>query len=225
MTLRPSILLILLISSTCAAAYAPASKAQISDAETSGLQTVGPLPLTYRDAQARLLQRSDAIEASDADVRSREAQENAVRTLRLPTVEFEGQMMRYQKTLYLPLGPLADVAQDYAISDPLQFQMERDSTRPIITATVPLYSGGRIPAAQAAAEAQLGQSRAERQIVVDNALLQMTELYFGQQLLTRVRDRPPRRPGGPRTPPGRCDDSGARRVHQSRPAPAGGGGA
>lgn len=188
MTLRPSILLVLLISSTCAAAYASASKAQISDAKTSGLQTVGPLPLTYRDAQARLLQRSDAIEASDADVRSREAQENAVRTLRLPTVEFEGQMMRYQKTLYLPLGPLADVAQDYAISDPLQFQMERDSTRPIVTATVPLYSGGRIPAAQAAAEAQLGQSRAERQIVVDNALLQMTELYFGQQLLTRVRD-------------------------------------
>ncbi|WP_292223111.1 TolC family protein [Brevundimonas sp.] len=141
MTLRPSILLVLLISSTCAAAYAPASKAQISDAKTSGLQTVGPLPLTYRDAQARLLQRSDAIEASDADVRSREAQENAVRTLRLPTVEFEGQMMRYQKTLYLPLGPLADVAQDYAISDPLQFQMERDSTRPIVTATVPLYSG------------------------------------------------------------------------------------
>ena len=59
MTLRPSILLVLLISSTCAAAYAPASKAQISDAKTSGLQTVGPLPLTYRDAQARLLQRSD----------------------------------------------------------------------------------------------------------------------------------------------------------------------
>ena len=166
----------------------PHPRPQISDAKTSGLQTVGPLPLTYRDAQARLLQRSDAIEASDADVRSREAQENAVRTLRLPTVEFEGQMMRYQKTLYLPLGPLADVAQDYAISDPLQFQMERDSTRPIVTATVPLYSGGRIPAAQAAAEAQLGQSRAERQIVVDNALLQMTELYFGQQLLTRVRD-------------------------------------
>ncbi|WP_206517694.1 TolC family protein [Sphingobium algorifonticola] len=57
-----------------------------------------------------------------------------------------------------------------------------------MTATLPLYSGGQISAAQSGSVAQLGQSRAERQIVIDNALLQMTQLYFGQQLLTRVRD-------------------------------------
>ena len=151
-------------------------------------QSTATASLDYREAQARLLQRSDAIQGSNADVRSKEAQVGSTRTLARPTVDFEGQIIRYRKSLYLPLGSLAPVAQDYGISDPLHFEAERTSTRPIVTATLPLYSGGQIPAARAGAAAQLGQSRAERQIVIDNALLQMTQLYFGQQLLTRVRD-------------------------------------
>ncbi|WP_303699809.1 TolC family protein [Brevundimonas naejangsanensis] len=151
-------------------------------------QSFDATPLDYREAQARLLQRSDAVAAADADVRSKEAQEDATRTLRTPTVEFEAQHIRYEKTLFLPLGPLADVAQDYAINDPLRFRMERGSTRPIVTATMPIYSGGQIPAVQAAAAAQVSQSRAERETAVDDALLQMSQLYFGQQLLAQVRD-------------------------------------
>ena len=173
MTLRCSMLVAALATAVCQGAQA---------------QTIDRLDLDYRSAQARLLERSDAIQGADADVRSKEAQKGSTSTLRRPTVEFEGQMIRYQKTLYLPLGPLADVAQDYSISDPLRFEIERTSTRPIVTATLPLYSGGQIPAAQAGAAAQLGQSRAERQIVIDNGLLQMTQFYFGQQLLERVRD-------------------------------------
>ena len=173
MTLRCSMLVAALATAVCQGAQA---------------QTIDRLDLDYRSAQARLLERSDAIQGADADVRSKEAQKGSTSTLRRPTVEFEGQMIRYQKTLYLPLGPLADVAQDYAIYDPLRFEIERTSTRPIVTATLPLYSGGQIPAAQAGAAAQLGQSRAERQIVIDNGLLQMTQFYFGQQLLERVRD-------------------------------------
>ncbi|WP_292964721.1 TolC family protein [Novosphingobium sp. UBA1939] len=173
MDLRRRFLIALLTATSSTAAFA---------------QSIGSIPLDYREAQAILLEKSDAIQGSDADVRSKEAQAGSTRTLGRPTVEFEGQMVRYQKSLYLPLGPLADVAQDYAISDPLRFEIERTSTRPIVTATLPLYSGGQISAAQSGSVAQLGQSRAERKIVIDNALLQMTQLYFGQQLLTRVRD-------------------------------------
>ena len=105
MTLRCSMLVAALATAVCQGAQA---------------QTIDRLPLDYRSAQARLLERSDAIRGADADVRSKEAQEASTSTLRRPTVEFEGQMIRYQKTLYLPLGPLADVAQDYAIYDPLR---------------------------------------------------------------------------------------------------------
>ena len=115
MTLRCSMLVAALATAVCQGAQA---------------QTIDRLDLDYRSAQARLLERSDAIQGADADVRSKEAQKGSTSTLRRPTVEFEGQMIRYQKTLYLPLGPLADVAQDYAIYDPLRFEIERTSTRP-----------------------------------------------------------------------------------------------
>lgn len=142
--------------------------------------------LDYQSARSRLIARSDAIHASDANVRSHEAKEGATRTLRRPTVEAEAQFIKYQKTLYLPLGPLASVAQDYDISDPLRFRMKRSSTRPIVTATLPIYTGGEIGAVQSGAKAQLAQSQAEQQITVDDVTLQMTQLYFGQQLLAQA---------------------------------------
>lgn len=61
----------------CAAAVATPALAQDAD----------PAALDYGAAQARLLQRSDAIAASDANVRSKEAQEGATRTLTRPDVD------------------------------------------------------------------------------------------------------------------------------------------
>ncbi len=149
-------------------------------------QDTPSIPLDYRAAQARLVERSDAIAAQDANVRSREAQEGATRTLHRPDVDFEAQLLDYQKTLYLPLGSLAPVAQSFGITDPLRFQQERTSTRPIVTATLPIYAGGQISATQAGARAQVAQARADRAIAVEDQLLTLTQAYFGQQLAERA---------------------------------------
>lgn len=149
-------------------------------------QTAQPLELDYRSAQERLLQRSDAIEASAANLRGKEAQEGATRTLGRPDVDVEAQLLEYQKTLYLPLGSLAPVAESFGIRDPLKFQQERTATRPIVTATLPLYAGGQISGTQAGARAQVAQARADRDIAVENALLQLVQAYYGQQLAERA---------------------------------------
>lgn len=57
-------------------------------------QTSEPLGLDYRSAQDRLLQRSDAIEAAAANLRGKEAQEGATRTLGRPDVDVEGAAAR-----------------------------------------------------------------------------------------------------------------------------------
>ncbi|WCM28552.1 TolC family protein [Sphingomonas sp. QA11] len=142
--------------------------------------------MDYRSAQDRLLQRSDAIEASAANLRGKEAQEGATRTLGRPDVDVEAQLLEYQKTLYLPLGSLAPVAESFGIRDPLKFQQERTSTRPIVTATLPLYAGGQISGTQAGARAQVAQARADRDIAVDNAVVQLVQAYYGQQLAERA---------------------------------------
>ena len=149
-------------------------------------QAPEPLALDYRSAQDRLLQRSDAIEASAANLRGKEAQEGATRTLGRPDVDIEAQLLEYQKTLYLPLGSLAPVAESFGIRDPLKFQQERTSTRPIVTATLPLYAGGQISGTQAGARAQVAQARADRDIAVDNAVVQLVQAYYGQQLAERA---------------------------------------
>ncbi|MBL7466301.1 TolC family protein, partial [Escherichia coli] len=83
------------------------------------------------------------IEAAAANLRGKEAQEGATRTLGRPDVDVEAQLLEYQKTLYLPLGSLAPVAESFGIRDPLKFRQERTSTRPIVTATLPFYTGGQ----------------------------------------------------------------------------------
>ncbi len=149
-------------------------------------QTADPVGLDYAAAQERLLQRSDAIEAAAANLRSKEAQEGATRTLGRPDVDAEAQLLQYQKTLYLPLGSLAPVAQAFGIPDPLKFREQRTSTRPIVTATLPLYAGGQISGTKAGARAMVAQARADRDIAVDNAIVQLVQAYYGQQLAERA---------------------------------------
>ncbi|PCG14252.1 MAG: TolC family protein [Sphingomonas sp.] len=149
-------------------------------------QDVLPLPLDYGAAQERLLHRSDAIEASAANIRSKEAQEGATRTLGRPDIDIEAQLLEYQKTLYLPLGSLAPVAEAFGIPDPLKFRQERTSTRPIVTATLPIYAGGQISGTQAGARAQVAQAKADRDIAIDDALVQLVRAYYGQQLAERA---------------------------------------
>src|SRR5690606_23977669 len=53
---------------------------------------------------------------------------------------------------------------------------------PILTTVLPLYSGGQIPAAQSAAAAAVRQATAERDLESQSQMLQLVQLYFGQQL-------------------------------------------
>ncbi|MGB3320662.1 MAG: TolC family protein [Sphingopyxis granuli] len=146
----------------------------------------GSIPLDYRAAQQRLFERSDAIAASEANVRGKEAQAGATSTLGRPELDFEAQLLDYQKTLYLPLGSLAPLAQPFGIEDPMRFRRRETAVRPIATATVPFYSGGQIAGVKAGARAQLDQARAERRGSVDRALLQLAQAYYGQQLAERA---------------------------------------
>lgn len=149
-------------------------------------QDAPPLPLDYGAAQERLLHRSDAIEASAGNLRGKEAQEGATRTLGRPDVDIEAQLLQYQKSLYLPLGSLAPVAEAFGLRDPLTFRQERTSARPIITATLPIYAGGQISGTQAGARAQVAQAKADHDIAIDNAIVQLVQAYYGQQLAERA---------------------------------------
>lgn len=144
------------------------------------------LPLSYGDAQARLLDQSDAIDAADAAVRAAEARLEATRTLGRPEVDIEAQVLDFQKTLYLPLGSLEPVANSFGINDPLRFRIRRFVSRPIVTATVPIYSGGRMGAAKTQATSNVAIEFANRDEASQQALAQLARAYFGRQLAAQA---------------------------------------
>lgn len=145
-----------------------------------------PLALSYAAAQLRFLDRSDAIHAADAGLRAAEARREATRTLGRPDVDIEAQVLDFQKTLYLPLGSLAPVAGSFGIADPLVFRVRRFVSRPIVTATVPLYAGGRMDAARAGAASQVEIAKAARDDAAYQGLAQLAQAYFGRQLAAQA---------------------------------------
>ncbi len=146
------------------------------------------LALTYADAQARFLENSDSLKAADAGVRAAEERRDAVRTLGRPDVDVEAQVLDFQKTLYLPLGSLAPVAGAFGIADPLVFRVRRFVSRPIVTATVPIYAGGRMDAARAGAASRVAIEEAARDDAASQGLAQLARTYFGYQLAAQALD-------------------------------------
>ena len=142
--------------------------------------------MDYNAAELKFLERSDAIAAASDKVNAMQAQERSTRHLHRPDIDFEFQLLEYQKTLYLPLGSLSPLIKDYGIPDPLVFRKEMSSTRPIFSATLPIYTGGEIAAAKDGARAQVDGARAEQNLTVEDGLHQLVSAYFGQQLAERV---------------------------------------
>ena len=164
-----------------AAAAPPASRAAQATAWPADAPA-DAIALDFAQARQRLLQVSDALAAADANVRGKGELSQATRSLRLPDLSVEVRRMELQKTLTLPLGSLAPVAEDYSIESPLKFVDRKWYTRPVLTATMPLYSGGQIPAAQQAAAAAERQAAAERDGQAQSLATQLVQAYFGQQL-------------------------------------------
>ncbi|WP_172438943.1 TolC family protein [Porphyrobacter sp. TH134] len=144
------------------------------------------MALSYAEAQARFLDRSDAIDAADAAVRAAEARRDATRTLGRPEVEVEAQVLDFQKTLFLPLGSLEPVANAFGIADPLRFRIRRFVSRPIVTATVPIYAGGQMAAARAGAASRVAIEEASREEASEQGLAQLARTYFGRQLAAQA---------------------------------------
>lgn len=162
-----------------------------STAAVAGQATPPPTEraeLTYEAAQQRFFEQSDALDAADAGVRAAALRYQATRTIGRPEVEVEAQVLDFQKTLFLPLGPLANVGAAFGLDDPLQFRIRELVSRPIITATMPIYAGGQMDAARSAAASKLAIEEAGRSDTTAQGLAQLARAYFGQQLAVEARN-------------------------------------
>lgn len=73
-----------------------------------------------------------------------------------------------------------------AIPDSLNFQTRDTVFRPSVTAAMPLYTGGAIPAVQRGAAAGVALARAKQAGAQSLSEVRLTQAYFGQQLATAL---------------------------------------
>ena len=149
-------------------------------------ETPAPVELTFEQAHARLEQVSDALAAADANLRGKQDLADASRRMRLPELSLEARYMEFQKTLELPPGSLAPVAEAFGIDSPLRFRQRDWRMRPMVTAVLPLYTGGQIPAARGAAAAAVREADAERAQQAQRLVSELVEAYFGLRLAGQV---------------------------------------
>ncbi|MCD9005009.1 TolC family protein [Luteimonas sp. XNQY3] len=143
----------------------------------------GQVPaLSFGEAKGQLEAVSDALAAASAGVRRQQDLQDATAYLRLPEITGELRRMEFQKTLYIPLGELGPIAGEFGLPDPLPIGIQDWRTRPTVTAVLPLYTGGAIPAAQHAAAAATGQADAQREGQRQSLAVQLVQAYYGQQL-------------------------------------------
>ena len=75
-----------------------------------------------------------------------------------------------------------------AIPNTLEFQTRDTVFRPAITAAMPLYTGGAIPAIQRAAQGGVAMAEGRRAQVIDLARINLIRAYFGQQAAAGLRE-------------------------------------
>lgn len=138
--------------------------------------------LSFESARLRLLEVSDALAASEANVAGKRDLQQASRSLRLPDIALDVREMKFQKSLDVDLGPLAPALAPFGVPATLHASASDWRLRPSLTASMPIYTGGQISAAQRAAKAAVRQAEAEHDDERQTQTMQLVQTYFGQQL-------------------------------------------
>jgi outer membrane protein TolC len=148
--------------------------------------------LTFSAAHERVLQVSDQLAASDAAVRNQQRQAQSLSWLGGPQIDFEVKEIELQKTVDLPLGDLNAFlsqlpdAPTEPLPDEISLRDRGDHFRPQLSATLPLYTGGKIAATQDVAAAGVKQAEAEVRQQQETLSVTVVKAYFGCALAERV---------------------------------------
>lgn len=158
--------------------------------------------LTFEDATHLLLSRSDALAGAQAALDSQNHRAASLDYLDYPRVDIEAKALESEKTLRLNLEgvkstasgilPLLNSVTGPAIASGLPnstvMGVHNSGLQSNITATLPLYTGGKIDATQKAAKAGVRQAGAELTLTEQTLRTQLAQIYFLYQLAVRVRD-------------------------------------
>lgn len=153
------------------------------------LPAEGPPPLAFPEALAAARGRNESLLAARTEVRQREEERKAAKGLYFPTVSFVPVYTHLDDTILLDLDPIRDVMLRLhpqvpaSLVPPFEETLfKQDMLRLPLTARWPLFTGGRIRAANRAAEARVRDAEAQTRQAEEGVLRSLVRAYFGLRL-------------------------------------------
>jgi outer membrane protein TolC len=148
-----------------------------------------PPPLSFGDALSAARGQNESILAARAEVRQREEERKAAKGLYFPTLSFAPIYTHLNDDILLDLNPIRDVILKLhptvppSLVPPFQETLfKQDELRLPLTARWPLFTGGRIGAANRAAEARTRDAEAQTRQAEEGVLRSLVRAYFGLRL-------------------------------------------
>ena len=132
--------------------------------------------LSFEAARTALIAKSDKLKAAEANINRQEFEVKAVETLGFPELTLNATQVYGRKNFDLSALPIGISNYDYNFDGP----------RSSLLMAWPIYTGGKISAAQKLREAELTGAKAELVEAEERLDLQLVARYFGLRLATTV---------------------------------------
>ncbi len=151
-------------------------------------------PLSYNQAKQILRQQSDAIQASQLEIDSKQSAVESLEGLNYPTLSIEAGVLAYGLDRDLNIDPLREAAGDLIpgaeqfIRSSVNFDFGDTNPQAALISTWTLYSGNRISAAQRAANAMVTEAKALREATLEEQEKLLATVYFGHLLAKNLLD-------------------------------------
>ena len=151
-------------------------------------------PIAFGDALRQMHDHHESLQALDKERQQREQEKAATRSLYFPKVDANATYTRIDAPIEIDLSPIRQVilmlhpqvpsSRVPAFTDRVQ---ENHFWLADVTATWPIFTGGKITAANRAADAQVDDIQAQKRLVEESLSSELVKRYFGLRLAMNAR--------------------------------------
>jgi len=151
--------------------------------------------ITFPDALARLAAANESMQAAEAGVGARREERESALGLYYPRIDANARYTRIDSPLVMDLNPIRDVILQLHPNVPsalvpsfVETIQKEKFFLADLTVSWPLFTGGKITAANRAAEARVKDAEAESGATREQLTVELARRYFGLRLALRARD-------------------------------------
>ncbi|SQD79094.1 TolC family protein [Moritella yayanosii] len=136
----------------------------------------------FSEAWYQVAQKNDALQAKKEQVKYAQALQNAAKSLYLPNVDITGSYTHFDKPIEIDTSAIS-AALPFPNGIPLTNQNFVHSSLNVL---LPVYTGGRITAAQDIRQAQVDEAQSNYNLAIRATFTRLVQYYFGVVLSEQV---------------------------------------